>query len=136
MEKLLIDKMTEESWDDVARIYIPGIATKNATFEEQVSDWTSWNNTHRKDCRLIAKVANKIVGWAALSDLSNIFIYSGVAEVSIYVDKEYHGRGIWDKLLKSLIEESEAHGIWTLQAGIFPDNESSIRLHQKNGFIE
>jgi L-amino acid N-acyltransferase YncA len=94
MEKLLIDKMTEESWDDVARIYIPGIATKNATFEKQVSDWTSWNNTHRKDCRLIAKVANKIVGWAALSDLSNIFIYSGVAEVSIYVDKEYHGRGI------------------------------------------
>jgi len=134
MEELLIDKMAEENWDDVARIYNAGIATKNATFEKQAPDWTSWNNAHRKDCRLVAKIADKIVGWAALSNVSSRCVYSGVAEVSIYIDAEYRGRGIGDKLLKSLIAKSEAHGIWTLQAGMFPENERSIRLHQKNGF--
>jgi L-amino acid N-acyltransferase YncA len=83
---------------------------------------------------LIAKIADKIAGWAALSDVSDRCVYSGVAEVSIYVDNEYHMRGIGDSLLKSLIEESEINGIWTLQAGIFPENKGSIRLHQKNGF--
>lgn len=134
IEKLHITTMTKENWDDVARIYNSGIATKNATFEKQVPDWSSWNRTHRKDCRLIARIADRIVGWAALSDVSGRYVYSGVAEVSIYIDIEFHGQGIGDKLLKSLINESEANGIWTLQAGIFPENERSIRLHQKNGF--
>jgi L-amino acid N-acyltransferase YncA len=134
MEELLIDKMTEENWADVARIYKAGIATKNATFEKQVPEWNIWDNSHRKDCRLIATIAGKVVGWAALSNVSDRCVYSGVAEVSIYVDTEYHRRGIGDRLLKSLIVESESHWIWTLQAGIFPENESSIRLHQKNGF--
>ncbi|MDP4224547.1 MAG: N-acetyltransferase family protein, partial [Bacteroidota bacterium] len=125
MEGVIIDKMTGNDWADVARIYSSGIATGNATFENKVPDWTTWNNAHRKDCRLIARISSKIVGWAALSDVSERCVYSGVAEVSIYVDPEYHGRGIGDRLLKSLIKESEAQGIWTLQAGIFPENESS-----------
>ncbi len=134
MENILVYKMDENSWNDVARIYRSGIATKNATFENKVPDWTSWDSAHRKDCRLIAKINGKIVGWAALSDVSDRCVYSGVAEVSIYVDTEYWGKGIGDKLLKSLIKESESAGIWTLQAGIFPENENSIKLHQKNGF--
>lgn len=134
MEELVIDKMIEKDWDDISRIYIAGIATKNATFEKQAPDWTSWDAVHRKDCRIVAKIANKVVGWAALSNVSSRCVYSGVAEVSIYIDAEYHRRGIGDKLLKSLIEESEAHGIWTLQAGMFPENEGSMRLHQKHGF--
>lgn len=134
MEGLFIADMTEENWNDVARIYNEGIATRNATFEKQAPDWTLWDKAHRKDCRLVAKIADKIVGWAALSNVSGRCVYSGVAEVSIYIDSEYRGRGIGDKLLKSLIAESEANGIWTLQAGMFPENENSMRLHQKNGF--
>jgi len=134
MKGLFISNMTEEDWNDVARIYNEGIATRNATFEKQAPDWTLWDKAHRKDCRLVAKIADKIVGWAALSNVSGRCVYSGVAEVSIYIDSEYRGRGIGDKLLKSLIAGSEAHGIWTLQAGMFPENENSMRLHQKNGF--
>ena len=126
--------MDENSRNDVARIYRSGIETKNATFETQVPDWNTWDNAHRKDCRLIAKIDSKIVGWAALSDVSDRCVYSGVAEVSIYIDTEYWGKGIGDKLLKSLIRESETIEIWTLQAGIFPENENSIKLHQENGF--
>ena len=134
MENVVIDNMDENSWNDVARIYRSGIETKNATFENKVPDWISWDNAHRKDCRLIAKLDDKIVGWAALSDVSDRCVYSGVANVSIYIYTEFWRRGIGDKLMKSLIKESESTGIWTLQAGIFPENESSLKLHQKNGF--
>lgn len=129
-----IESMTNDSWIDVARIYEEGIATMNATFEKQIPDWNLWDKSHRKDCRLIALVDNKVVGWAALSNVSGRCVYSGVAEVSVYVDSRNRGKGIGDRLLNSLIKESEKYGIWTLQAGIFPENISSIRLHHKHGF--
>jgi len=129
-----ITNMTAEAWPEVEKIYMAGIATKNATFEQKTPDWENWDNSHRSDCRLVASLGPKIVGWAALSNVSDRCIYSGVAEVSIYVDPEFQGRGIGDKLMKALIAESESHGIWTLQAGIFPENEKSLQLHSRNGF--
>jgi len=126
--------MTADCWNDVARIYESGIATKNATFEKQAPDWDSWNSSHRKDCRLIALIDGNIAGWAALSNVSGRCVYSGVAEVSIYVDSDFRGKGIGDRLMTELIRESEENGIWTLQAGIFPENTGSIRLHEKHGF--
>jgi len=133
-EPFSIENMTAEAWPDVARIYMLGIATKNATFEQKVPDWQTWSSSHRSDCRLIASLGSQIVGWAALSNVSNRCIYKGVAEVSIYVDPEFHGRGIGDRLMKALIADSESNGLWTLQAGIFPENKKSIQLNLRNGF--
>ena len=61
-------------------------------------------------------------------------MYAGVAEVSVYVAKAAQGKGVGQALLSSLVEASEKEGIWMLEAGIFPENESSIALHKKNGF--
>ena len=85
-------------------------------------------------CRLVAVENERVVGWAALSPVSNRCVYAGVAEVSVYVASEARGKGVGQILLDKLVEESEKEGFWTLQAGIFPENESSIALHQKNGF--
>jgi phosphinothricin acetyltransferase len=134
MKEISIQLMTENSWTDVARIYESGIATKNATFESKVPDWDSWSKAHRKDCRLIALIEDKIVGWVALSNVSSRCVYSGVAEVSIYVDTFNLGKGIGDRLMTELTKESESNGIWTLKSGIFPENTASIRLHEKHGF--
>jgi L-amino acid N-acyltransferase YncA len=134
MTDIKIDGMTDQSWADVARIYESGIATKNATFQTEVPDWDSWDKAHRKDCRLIALINDKIVGWAALSPVSGRCVYAGVAEVSVYVDSGFRGMGIGDKLMESLIKQSEQNNIWTLQAGIFPENTGSIKLHHKHGF--
>ncbi len=134
MSEIKIERMTEKSWPDVARIYESGIATKNATFQTEAPDWDSWNNAHRPDCRLVAMIDDKIVGWVALSNVSSRCVYAGVAEVSIYVDSDYRGKGIGNKLMDTLIQESEANGIWTLQAGIFPENTGSLKLHHKYGF--
>jgi len=134
MEHLNIEAMTPDSWSDVARIYEYGISTKNATFEKQAPDWKSWDKTHRKECRLIAMIGQDIVGWAALASVSGRSVYAGIAEVSIYVDAGYTGKKIGDKLMRSLIIESENFGFWSLQAGIFPENVGSIKLHLKHGF--
>lgn len=134
MNEIKIGQMTDKSWTEVARIYESGIATKNATFQTEAPDWDSWDNAHRKDCRLIAMINDTIVGWAALSNVSSRCVYSGVAEVSVYVDSKFRGKGVGDKLMDSLIKESELNGIWSLQAGIFPENIGSIKLHHKHGF--
>jgi phosphinothricin acetyltransferase len=77
-----------------------------------------------------------VLGWAALSRVSSRQVYAGVTEVSIYVAGQARGKGIGQALLRSLIAESERCGIWTLQAGIFPENVASISLHLRNGFRE
>lgn len=134
MNTVEILPLTSENWKDVAKIYLAGIATKNATFQLEVPAWEVWDQTHRKDCRLVAKIYDKVVGWAALSNVSSRCVYAGVAEVSIYIDPGYQGKGVGSTLLNALILESEQNGIWTLQAGIFPENKGSIQLHQKYGF--
>lgn len=131
---IVLVSMQGSDWPEVERIYLEGMATKNATFETQSPGWEAWNKAHRTDCRIVAKAGNNIVGWAALSNVSSRCVYAGVAEVSIYIDSKYRGKGVGDKLMAQLVKESEQNGLWTLQAGIFPENKSSIALHLKHGF--
>lgn len=129
-----IENMEVTDWADVSNIYNEGLLTQNATFEKECPEWKIWDKNHRADCRIVAKIDGRIVGWAALSDVSNRCIYSGVCEVSIYVSNDFQGKGIGNELFDRLIIESENQNVWTLQAGIFPENTSSIGLHEKKGF--
>jgi phosphinothricin acetyltransferase len=131
-----IDKMAPDDWPAVRDIYLEGIATGNATFETDAPEWEQWNASHLEHCRLVARDGERVLGWAALSPVSRRKVYAGIAEVSIYVAAEAQGRGIGKLLLQSLIEDSETHGLWTLQTGIFPENAPSIALHKACGFRE
>jgi L-amino acid N-acyltransferase YncA len=128
--------MIRAHWPDVKLIYQQGIDSGNATFEITCPDWEKWDSAHRSDCRLVALKEGNVVGWAAISPVSGRCVYSGVAEVSVYVHEKYRGFGVGHILLQALILASEKSGIWTLQAGIFPENSSSINIHRKNGFKE
>lgn len=136
MKDFAIRAMRSDDWPLVRDIYSEGIATGNATFETEVPEWVKWDQVHRQDCRLVAENSEQIIGWAALSPVSSRRVYSGVAEVSLYVASAEQGRGVGKVLLQSLIEQSESCGIWTLQAGIFPENVSSVALHKSCGFRE
>jgi len=126
--------MTPEDWPAVREIYGEGIATGDATFETELPDWNKWSASHRQDCRLVARSKSHILGWAALSLVSVRRVYVGIAEVSVYVAASARGRGIGKALLQGVIEESAHHSIWTLQAGIFPENIASVALHKSCGF--
>ena len=129
-----IEDMGTGDWAAVREIYQEGIATGNATVDTQAPAWEHWNHVHRPDCRLVAKDDGNVVGWAALSPVSDREAYAGVAEVSVYVAEHSRGNGVGKLLLDSLVSVSEAAGIWTLQASIFVENEASITLHAACGF--
>jgi phosphinothricin acetyltransferase len=129
-----IRPLVAEDWPAVRAIYLEGIATGDATFEESAPDWEAWDSIHLREARLAAEAEGEIIGWAALAPVSGRRVYSGVAEVSVYVSSSARGKSVGTRLLESLVKESEAKGYWTLQAGIFPENTASIMLHQKCGF--
>jgi phosphinothricin acetyltransferase len=132
---LIVTNMVAADWPQVAAIYREGIVTGHATFAPQPpAIWEEWCKNKITACNLVAKENHEIWGWAALSPISNRAAYAGVAEVSIYVGANARGRGAGSALLQKLIDLSEANGIWTLQAGIFPENQTSLSLHFKHGF--
>jgi phosphinothricin acetyltransferase len=128
-----IRPLTAADWPWVAEIYRQGIETGNATFELKVPSWDVWDQSHRTDCRLVAEDVSAL-GWGALTPVSERCVYGGVADVSVYVDAGHRGQRIGDLLLKALIADSGDVGIWTLQAGVFPENHASLGLHLSNGF--
>jgi phosphinothricin acetyltransferase len=128
--------MTVQHWPKVREIYLAGIAGGNATFEIEAPSWDAWDARHLKFARLVAALDGEVKGWAALSPVSSRAVYRGVAENSVYVDPDAHGRGIGRLLLQNLIIESEANAVWTLQNSIFPENVASINLHLSCGFRE
>lgn len=129
-----IRAFVDTDWPAVQTIYQQGIDTKNATFQTTVKSWEAWDGSMHRQCRLVAIEGETVAGWAALSPVSSRCVYGGVAEVSVYVDTVWQGRGVGKLLLSALVTESEQAGFWTLQAGIFPENIASVRLHEKCGF--
>lgn len=122
-------------WVPVHAIYLEGIRGGDATFETEPPEWEAWDAAH-PDLRIVAERDGVVVGWAALSPASGRCVYRGVAEVSVYVGEEARGVGVGRLLLDELVARSEAAGYWTLTAGIFPENEASLRLHRSCGFRE
>ncbi len=134
MVSLEIREMTAGDADAVLEIYGEGIATGHATFETAAPEWADWNRARRPDCRFVAADGVEVLGWAVLSPVSSRPVYAGCAEVMIYIAARARGRGVGRALLHRLVAASEAAGVWTLQAGIFPENVGSLALHESFGF--
>jgi phosphinothricin acetyltransferase len=121
-------------WPEVGRIFAEGIATRNATFETEAPAWEGWDSAHLTEHRFVAVEGGRVIGWVALTPFSPRACYAGVAEVSVYVGPAARARGVGAALLEAVVESSERGGIWTLQAGIFPENLASLALFQRFDF--
>jgi phosphinothricin acetyltransferase len=126
--------MSDEDWPAVAAIYAEGIATRAATFETEPPDYDSFDATRHAEHRLVAVEDGRILGWVALAPTSSRTCYAGVAESSVYIGESARGRGVGRALMEALIASAEAGGIWTIQAGMFPENDASLALHERLGF--
>jgi L-amino acid N-acyltransferase YncA len=129
-----IRPMKPEDSAEVMRIYADGIAGRNATFETVVPNWETWSAKHLPTCRFVAEEDGKILGWVAFSPVSAREVYRGVIEESVYIDAAAQGKGVGYALLSEGVRQSEAEGYWMIQTAIFPENQASIKLHEKCGF--
>jgi L-amino acid N-acyltransferase YncA len=129
-----IRDMTAADWPAVRAIYQEGIATGQATFETDAPEWADWDHAHLPIARLVADSRGEMLGWAALSPVSDRCAYAGVAEVSIYIAAAARGKGVGRRLMTALLAAAESAGIWTVQAGIFTDNAASVALARSAGF--
>jgi phosphinothricin acetyltransferase len=129
-----IEPLRFDHWPEVARVYAEGMATGNATFETEVPSWGAWDSSHLSEHRFVAVHDGEVLGWTAVSPVSDRCVYGGVVESSVYVAGSARGHGVGMRLLEALISSTEEAGIWTIQTGVFPENEASVRLHQRAGF--
>ena len=130
----MLRELRRDDWPAVRAIYEQGIAGGQATFETEAPAWAAWDRSHLHSHRLVAVHEGEVVGWAALAPVSERCVYGGVVEDSVYVADSAQGRGVGRALLEELVRRAESDGVWTIQAGIFPENESSIALHERCGF--
>jgi L-amino acid N-acyltransferase YncA len=131
---LEIRELRKEDWPAVREIFEQGIAGKNATFETEAPSWEAWDRSQLDGHRWAAVEGGRVVGWVAAHPVSSRPCYRGVVEHSVYVDDDWQGRGIGRALLERLVESTEEDGIWTIQTGVFPENEASLALHERCGF--
>jgi L-amino acid N-acyltransferase YncA len=131
-----IRELRAEDWPSVAAIYAEGMADRLATFETELPAWEGWDDAHLAEHRFVAELDGRIAGWVALTPYSRRAVYRGVADLSVYVAASARGRGVGRALLAAAIESAREGGLWTLQAGVFPENIASLALHRSVGFRE
>lgn len=134
MGEYVVDTMRPENWEQVRAIYLEGIATGDATFEENAPEWQEWDAAHLPEPRLVVRSGERVAAWAALSTVSRREVYLGVAEGTLYVAADFRGKGVGRVLGEALIAASEAAGIWTLQGMVFLENKASLALLKSAGF--
>jgi L-amino acid N-acyltransferase YncA len=131
---VIIRPLLPSDWPAVAAIFAEGIATGDATFETTVPAWEEWDTRHLPEHRFVAEIDGEVVGWIAVVPYSSRAVYRGVGEESVYVAERARGLGVGRELLAALIANAPDGGLWTLQAGVFPENEASLALHRAHGF--
>lgn len=134
MSGVKIRYMDRQDWPDVAGIYQAGMDTNLATFETECPSWDEWDRVRAKECRLVAVLGDRVVGWASIMPTSERCVYAGVCEVSVYVSPGAKGKGVGTALLTKLCGVAQREGYWTLTSSIMENNEASISLHKKCGF--
>lgn len=130
----MIREMRTSDWEAVKAIFEQSVEKGNATFWTFCPKFEDWDDSHAKVCRFVYETDGRVVGYIVISPHSSRECYKGVAEISVYIDEKYRGRGIGTVLLTKVKEEARKQGYWTLYSNIFTDNEASIKLHEKCGF--
>ena len=128
--------MAAAHWPAVRDIYAEGIETGHATFEAQPPTWEAFDRAKLTHQRFVAVDPHdqQVLGWVAATGVSDRCAYAGVVEHSVFVAARARGRGVGRLLLEGLIASTESAGVWTIQSGVFPENQASLALHLAAGF--
>jgi L-amino acid N-acyltransferase YncA len=120
----------------IARIYNQGIEERSSTFETEPrtpADVASWLASADRLPVLVAD-DGEVRGWSRMLAYSDRAAYSGVGEVSVYVDAAARGRGLGRALLEALEQRARELEYWKLVGKLFTDNAASAALVERCGW--
>jgi L-amino acid N-acyltransferase YncA len=121
----------------IAAIYNQGIEGRQATFQTRPHDpgELELKTEQRGGQLLVAERDGRVVGWAGWSGYDDpADYYAGVAECTVYVDRDARGAGVGAELLAALAAEAPKAGVHKLLAKVFTSNQASIALFRRGGY--
>ncbi len=134
----IIRKANLTDLEAITEIYNDAILNTVATFDTQsktMKEQREWFNSHdSKHPIMVIEKETDIIGWASLSEWSDRCAYSLAAEISIYIKKEYRGKGFGKRLLEAILQEGRKVGLHTVIARIVEGNKTSVHLFESFGF--
>jgi L-amino acid N-acyltransferase YncA len=122
------------------RIYNEGIEDRIATLDadpktlEEIGEW--WDQHTDRFGVFVAVAKDHVVGWASLNRFSHRCAHADIADLSVYVARNYRGKGIGSKLLHALIKEAAEKGFHKIVLHALNLNEHGKRLYRSVGFVE
>lgn len=124
----------------IVEIYNQGIEDRIATLETKTKDlsyMTKWLDQHQgRYCVLAAEKGGQVIGWASLNPYSSRCAYDGVADLSVYIAREFRGKGAGGKLLSALEKKARENKFHKLVLFTFPFNGQGQGLYRKMGYRE
>jgi L-amino acid N-acyltransferase len=126
----------------IHEIYNDAVLNTTASYDYEprpMEARVAWFEKHEQQ-RLPVFVAldesGRVVGWSSLSFYHERMGYRFTVENSVYVAASERGRGVGSQLMPPLLESARSLGLRAIIAAIDADNEASVRLHARFGFVE
>jgi L-amino acid N-acyltransferase YncA len=140
MENSVIRFANLEDIEQILSIYNEGISDRIATLETTIKDMnymTDWFNKHTDRYKIVVSEHNgEVLGYASLNSYSQRDVYRGVADLSIYIKREFRGKGIGGKLLTEIETQAKENDFHKIVLFTFPFNELGQGLYRKKGYRE
>jgi L-amino acid N-acyltransferase YncA len=137
---ILIREVHETDLHSILEIYNQGIIDRIATLEEAPKDEAyikEWFEKHSGRYKaIVAEVEGQIVGWASLNQYNGRSAYNGVADISVYISRDFRGKGIGKILLRELESTAKENGFHKMVLFTFPFNQLGQGLYNKMGLRE
>lgn len=126
--------------ESILNIYNQGIEDRIATLEEEQKDieyMREWLNNHTgRFSVIVAEQDDEVIGWASLNPYSNRCAYAGVADLSIYIRRDYRGKGVGSVLLNEIEQAAIKNDFNKIVLFTFPFNNLGQGLYRKKGYRE
>jgi len=140
MADLTIRAAESRDAESISAIYNQGIEDRLATLETQTrsaEERRGWLDARgARHPVLVGEVDGRVVGWGSLNAFNPRPAYDHVADFSVYVSREWRGRGVGHRLLEALIARGRELGYHKLVLAAFPFNAAGVALYRRLGFTE
>lgn len=125
----------------ITRIYNEGIEDRIATLEtrlrtdEEMLEWLT-TRAEKYSVMVVENFDGQVIGWASINSFNSRCAYSGVADISVYIQRDLRGKGFGRLLLEFLIQVAKENGFHKLVLSTFDFNEAGKNLYKALGFRE